>query len=119
MLLGRNYRPKACYTDKEHEVLFRSKTPLKLNDSVSGRKSRSSSSHCVQEMFNMMACLKNQDFEQSNCLKEIQIFNQCNGSQRPVEFRISKKNKEKLNAESSQANLSTVQLNEYLKKFPT
>lgn len=115
------YRPKYCFTDKEHEVRFKTRKPLKVGDSVSVSATQSSKSHCIQEMFNMMACLKTNEFEQSECSKEIRLFNECNGSQLPVEFRmISKKDQKKReDAQPGNKNLSTMQLNAFLKKFPT
>lgn len=120
VLLGKYHRPKYCFTDKEHEVAFKTRKPMKLDNSVSKGNTRSSSSQCIQEMFNMMACLKNNEFEQANCSKEIKLFNECNGSQRTVEYRmISKTDQRKLIAQPGQSNLSTVQLNDFLKKYPT
>lgn len=114
------WRPKFCFTDKEHEVQFRPTLPLKLQDTVSTSNQRMTGSNCIQEMYNMLACMKKSEFEQSDCSKEIQLFKKCNAyKEKTVEFQQTSKKDRKINPQRGEKRMSTRELNNFLRKFPT
>ncbi len=98
----------------ERTVPFKPEAGLKLRNLVSTQGRRTSSTRCVQEMFNMVSCLKKSEFNQSECAKEIELFRKCNVTSSGVTF-LNKPEKKKEQVVGK--NLNVRQINEYLPKF--
>ncbi|XP_076259977.1 small ribosomal subunit protein mS37 [Rhynchophorus ferrugineus] len=58
-------------------VAFREILPLKLKQRLSGKSAKGSEVCCLYEMSVVFACLKDHDFNQSLCSKEIEAFQKC------------------------------------------
>lgn len=104
------YYPKNKYTDRERLIIFKAELPLRLRNTVSMKTQGSVQKHCMQEMSEMMACLKNSEFEESECTKEIRKFQDCcKTTLGKVDESVSFEEKKDLNVH---------EMNKYLQKFP-
>ncbi|PSN54693.1 hypothetical protein C0J52_01075 [Blattella germanica] len=72
---------------------------------------------CLQEMAIMFACFKNNDFNQELCSKEIGTFQKCYKTFLD-DKQIRKNEEQKGIITPGDKNLSSKQLNKYLKRFP-
>lgn len=104
---------------KYHEpVPFQASLPLKLKPLVSGKGGKISDVCCIYEMSLMLACLKDNEFGESGCGKEIENFKNCY-----INHLTSKKNKQDKEAKGilipGEKNLSPKQVNSLLKCYPT
>lgn len=109
------YSDRIRYTTKEHEIQYKSELPLRLRNHISGKAIRSRGKNCIQEMYVMMACLKKQEFDQTDCGREVQAFRKCS-DHLAAELAIKKKRAQSV--ATSGHELTTKQMNEFLKKFP-
>ncbi|XP_008560842.1 coiled-coil-helix-coiled-coil-helix domain-containing protein 1 [Microplitis demolitor] len=80
-----------------NKVKFVPQLPLALRNRVTGKNSKQNEKGCLQEVSIVLACLKDNDFENSMCTKEIDDFNNC--------FKTYTKNKEFAKAEARKGNL--------------
>lgn len=62
---------------QKEPVPFQEVLPLRLKKTVSGKGDKTSDVACLQEMAIMLACFKNNDFNQALCAKEISNFQGC------------------------------------------
>lgn len=102
------YFPKDKFTTEERKIIFKPELPLRLRNHVSTKTTKQTQKNCLQEMYDMMACLKKYEFEQSECPKEIQIFRSCcktAGTPDVTKDTVVRKD------------FNTQQMNKYLKKF--
>ncbi|XP_046979816.1 coiled-coil-helix-coiled-coil-helix domain-containing protein 1 [Schistocerca americana] len=98
-------------------VPFQEILPLKLKGSVSGKGDKTSKASCVQEMAVMLACLKQNEFDQAMCSSEIKIFQDC--VKEYDEKKKLKDTQEKLGILTpGERNLSHKQINQLLRRFP-
>ncbi|KAI0985405.1 hypothetical protein GJ496_003936 [Pomphorhynchus laevis] len=51
--------------------------PAKLRDFVAQRKASSNEFECLPHMTTLFACLKRNEFSESNCQEELQLFKNC------------------------------------------
>ncbi|KAL7300571.1 hypothetical protein TKK_0006565 [Trichogramma kaykai] len=58
-------------------TVFQAILPLKLKDRVSGKHDKSKAGDCLYEMSLVIACLKENDYENKLCQKEVSAFNGC------------------------------------------
>ncbi|XP_012252410.2 coiled-coil-helix-coiled-coil-helix domain-containing protein 1 isoform X2 [Athalia rosae] len=61
----------------EKKVPFQAILPLKLRSTVTGKGEKTSDVSCLQEMAVLFICLKEKDFNESMCSKEVQQFQIC------------------------------------------
>ncbi|XP_077310666.1 small ribosomal subunit protein mS37 [Lithobates pipiens] len=57
--------------------VLRPKQPLVLSDQVSNRKTKLADASCLREMSVLMACWKENAFNDSVCSNEIKVFYKC------------------------------------------
>uniref|UniRef100_A0A1A9V6B0 CHCH domain-containing protein n=1 Tax=Glossina austeni TaxID=7395 RepID=A0A1A9V6B0_GLOAU len=107
---------KARAPQNENKVPFQEILPLRLKNRVSGKADSSSDVACLQEMSILFACLKDNDFVEKFCNKEISQFKKC--------YKVFMDSKTALKATVNQGiitpgnNLNYRQLNKYMRLFP-
>lgn len=98
-------------------VPFQEILPLKLKPTVSGKGDKTSEVCCLHEMSVLFACMKNNDFSQQLCSKEIEAFQRCYKT--TLTQKHTKKVKEaKGILTPGEKHLSHKQINKLLKMFP-
>lgn len=107
---------KARLPQNEKKVPFDQMLPLALRDRVSGKGGRTSNVACIQEMTVLFACLKNNEFNEVPCAKEISNFNGCYKTYLDVNFEH--KQERRKGGVSIGKDLHSRELNVYMKKFP-
>nr|XP_008112460.1 PREDICTED: coiled-coil-helix-coiled-coil-helix domain-containing protein 1 [Anolis carolinensis] len=87
--------------------------PLVLANRVSNRRLRQGEATCITEMSLMMACWKQNEFSDTACAQEIQMFYDCAA-------KAEAERKEKIRQESIglTGNLTPKQVNKLLSRFP-
>ncbi|KAM7343892.1 small ribosomal subunit protein mS37 [Cochliomyia hominivorax] len=107
---------KARAPQNEAAVPFQEILPLRLKNSVSGKADSGSDVACLQEMTVLFACLKDNDFVEKFCSKEISQFQRC--------YKVFMDRKAAAKATINQGivtpgnNLNYKQLNKYMRRFP-
>lgn len=101
-----------------HEpVPFKEILPLKLKAGVSGKGQKTSEACCIYEMSVMFACLKDNDFQQSMCGKEIESFQKCYSNN--MKEKAQRKERDlKGVLTPGEKDLTAKQLNMLLQKYP-
>lgn len=98
-------------------VPFQEILPLRLKSRVSGKGDNQSDVCCIYEMSVMFACLKEHEFNQSLCGKEIEKFQKCY-----LEYSTKRRTRKEKEAKGSiimgERDFSHKQLNRMLKNFP-
>lgn len=107
---------KARLPQNEKKVPFMQMMPLALRDQVSGKGGRTSDVACVQEMTILFACLKNNEFNEAPCTKELSNFNGCYKTF--LDEKFEQKQERQKGGVSIGRDLHSRELNVYLKKFP-
>ncbi|XP_018561759.1 coiled-coil-helix-coiled-coil-helix domain-containing protein 1 [Anoplophora glabripennis] len=98
-------------------VPFQEILPLKLKPVVSGKGDKSSDVCCVHEMSIMLSCFKENEFNQSLCSKEIEMFKTCYKNHMDTK-RLKKAKEAKGILTPGEKSLSHKQINVLLKQFP-
>uniref|UniRef100_A0A1A9WI50 CHCH domain-containing protein n=1 Tax=Glossina brevipalpis TaxID=37001 RepID=A0A1A9WI50_9MUSC len=111
-----NASKKARAPQNEKKVPFQEILPLRLKDRVSGKADSGSDVACLQEMSILFACLKDNDFVEKYCPKEISQFKKC------YKNYMDTKQVQKANINQGIItpgyNLNYRQLNKYMRRFP-
>lgn len=102
----------------ENKVEFQELLPLRLKNSVSGKSEKEESSGCVQEIINLINCLKNTNYDQALCSKEINILSQCHTIHKET-MRKEKEQSKKGFLNPGAKRLNHRQIGVLLKRFPT
>ncbi|XKL60730.1 hypothetical protein PGB90_007787 [Kerria lacca] len=114
------YYPRRRYTDNESEVIFKTELPIGLRNFVSGKGRIAHPPKCIQEMYTMMACLKQAEFAENDCHKEISLFNDCNKHlNKGIQYMNVEKTLGQKEAQPGDKLIPSFQLNRLLKKFPS
>uniref|UniRef100_A0A8C5TRS0 Coiled-coil-helix-coiled-coil-helix domain containing 1 n=1 Tax=Malurus cyaneus samueli TaxID=2593467 RepID=A0A8C5TRS0_9PASS len=86
--------------------------PLALADRVANRREQSTEATCITEMSVMMACWKQNDFNDTACAEEIRMFYNC----------VAKAEKERKDQNEdtllSRGNFPSSKVNKLLRRFP-
>ena len=99
-----------------NKVKFQAILPMKLKNSVSGKSDRTPEVPCLHELSILFASLKDNEFDNSLCNKEIETLQKANVNylnKKLAEKQITNKGIMKLGRD-----LNFRQLNKYLKGFP-
>nr|CAD7197502.1 unnamed protein product [Timema douglasi] len=113
-VLARNAR-----APQKEPVPFQQLLPLKLKNSVSGKGDRTSNVACLQEMAVMFACLKQSEFDQALCSKEIAGFQSCfNTSQEQKKAKKELDRSDGLVLGADARFMGHKKINQLLRKFP-
>ncbi|XP_032047608.1 coiled-coil-helix-coiled-coil-helix domain-containing protein 1 [Aythya fuligula] len=101
------------WRQRKRPPLVRPTRPLVLADKVANRRETAGDATCITEMSVMMACWKQNDFNDTACAKEIQMFYDCVA--RAEKERRENEDEETL---SPQRNLTSSKVNKLLRRFP-
>ncbi|ALC40890.1 CG12848 [Drosophila busckii] len=110
------YAARGRQAQNEKDVPFQEILPLRLKNTVSGKADSGSDVACLQEMGVLFACLKDNEFVEKYCHKEISQFKNC------YKFYMDRKLEAKKTVNQGIVtpgnNLNYKQLNKYLRRFP-
>uniref|UniRef100_A0A6M2DCM4 Putative coiled-coil-helix-coiled-coil-helix domain-containing protein 1 n=1 Tax=Xenopsylla cheopis TaxID=163159 RepID=A0A6M2DCM4_XENCH len=98
-------------------IPFQELLPLKLKNKVSGKGDKNATASCLHEMSILFACLKDNDFSETICAKEIANFQKCHTDFMKQSY-IDKEQALKGVMNPGQKNLTHRQVNKLLKGFP-
>lgn len=101
----------------ESAVPFQEILPLRLKNRVSGKADSGSEVACLYEMSLVFACLKNHEFAEKYCEKEIGQFKQCYQSH--IDQAYAAKTRGNLGIITPGNKLNSKQLNKYFRRFPS
>jgi len=111
----RNLRdPMKKFTNYKSVYPYKQMLPAALNSEVSGKGGKRKQFHCLQEMSQMLVCLKKYEFDQPRCAKEIEAFQACNRTHQ----QSVAANKGQQPTVSGDGRLPTDVVNAQLKKYP-
>ncbi|NXT17743.1 CHCH1 protein, partial [Syrrhaptes paradoxus] len=100
------------WRQKKRPPVIRPTRPLVLANKVANRREQTGEATCITEMSVMMACWKQNDFNDTACAEEIRMFYDC----------VAKAEKERKDQNedilSSRGNLSSSKVNKLLRRFP-
>lgn len=100
----------------QNAVPFQEILPLRLKNRVSGKSNSTSEVACLQEMAILFACLKDNEFVERFCSKEIANFQGCYKNFLDKNYKA--KQTENQGVVAPGKNLNYKQLNKYLRKYP-
>ncbi|XP_055374534.1 coiled-coil-helix-coiled-coil-helix domain-containing protein 1 [Condylostylus longicornis] len=98
------------------KVPFQEILPLRLKNRVSGKADSISEVECLQEMAILFACMKDNEFAEKYCQKEISNFQKCFKFHMDKNFQA--KQQENLGIIVPGRNLNYRQLNKYMRGYP-
>ncbi|XP_037926659.1 coiled-coil-helix-coiled-coil-helix domain-containing protein 1 [Hermetia illucens] len=101
---------------RESIVPFQEILPLRLKNRVSGKADSQTEVACLQEMTILFTCLKENDFQESLCSKEVQTFNKCYKTFMDTSFQAKKVDSQ--GAVKPGKDLNYKQLNKYMRRYP-
>ncbi|KRX65008.1 60S ribosomal protein L39 [Trichinella britovi] len=99
------------------EWKFREILPLALKNCVSSKYDRVNPKICVYEMTVLLACLKKNEFDNSECSEEVKAFNECFEKERAAAQELKNSLKEGLLIPGSNR-LSFSQVNQLMQQWP-
>lgn len=111
-----DYLKKISY-DNEKLIPFRPEVTLALKRKVTQELGGEREEQCLSEMFNLLTCMKENEFEQSFCSKEIKLLHDCDVKSRETTKRI-KADRSSAELIPNMKKLSLHQMNKLLAKFP-
>ncbi|KAK5648899.1 hypothetical protein RI129_003791 [Pyrocoelia pectoralis] len=107
----------AARGNPKEPVPFQEILPLKLRPFVSGKGDKTSNVCCIYEMSVLFGCLKENEFKESACPKEIKAFQKC-FSDYNLQKRIKKEREVKGIMTPGEHKLPYKQLNKLLRMYP-
>ena len=107
---------KARSPQQENAVPFQEILPLRLKNTVSGKSDSASDVQCLQEMAVLFACLKDNDFVESSCSKQIGNFQNCYKLHLDKSFAAKRNDNEGIVMPGKKLNYK--QLNKYMRRYP-
>lgn len=101
----------------ENKVKYKEMLPMKLKNSVSNKGERDDVNPCVQEIMNLLSCLKKNDYNQTSCTNELDTLSQCHSVHRETKKKEQDLSKRGfLNPGAKQLNPHQIRI--LLKRFP-
>uniref|UniRef100_A0A8D9F0Y6 Coiled-coil-helix-coiled-coil-helix domain-containing protein 1 n=1 Tax=Cacopsylla melanoneura TaxID=428564 RepID=A0A8D9F0Y6_9HEMI len=113
----KNFTRLIKYSKSPNNVRFEAILPLELKNRVSGKGGDAKKAGCIQEMSLAFSCLKENDFVQTNCAKEIQNFIACGDKRRGDKFTRKQEFHNKT-VTTGKKDLKAWEIDELLKKYP-
>lgn len=117
MRLGLAAFVKGRCPQSEKKVPCRILTPVALKDRVSGKGVKLTEKGCVQELSVFLACLREKDFDNFNCSKELLLFKQCSDRYEKMAKEL-KASRDKVIPEPNAKVLTHKQVTHFLKMYP-
>ncbi|NXM00409.1 CHCH1 protein, partial [Tyrannus savana] len=100
------------WRQKKRPPVIRPVRPLALADKVANRREQAGEATCITEMSVMMACWKQNDFNDAACAEEIRVFYDC------VAKAEKQRRSQSEDTLSSRGNLPSSKVNKLLRRFP-
>ncbi|KAM6264388.1 small ribosomal subunit protein mS37 isoform 2-T2 [Spheniscus humboldti] len=100
------------WRQKKRPPVLRPTRPLVLANKVANRREQAGEAMCITEMSVMMACWKQNNFNDTACAEEIRMFYDC------VAKAEERKNQNEEDALSPRENLTSSKVNKLLRRFP-
>ncbi|XP_032550545.1 coiled-coil-helix-coiled-coil-helix domain-containing protein 1 [Chiroxiphia lanceolata] len=100
------------WRQRKRPPTLRPPRPLALADKVANRREQGGEATCITEMSVMMACWKQNDFNDAACAEEIRVFYDC------VAKAEKQRRSQNEDALSSRGNLPSSKVNKLLRRFP-
>lgn len=91
--------------------------PMKLRNFVAGKGSGIKETQCVPQVLKLLECLKDTEYDQTQCKGELASLTSCYSEVR-IREKAKAESKDKAEPEPYQRNLSSAQVNTLLKRFP-
>ncbi|KAL1458486.1 hypothetical protein WDU94_008632 [Cyamophila willieti] len=113
----KNFTRLIKYSKNPNNVRFEAILPIELRNRVSGKGGDTKKAGCIQEMSLAFACLKENDFVQTNCVKEIKDFIACGDMRRNNKF-IRKQEFHNKTVSTGKKDLKPWEIDELLKRYP-
>ncbi|NXC74316.1 CHCH1 protein, partial [Anhinga anhinga] len=101
------------WRQKKRPPVIRPTRPLVLANKVANRREQEGEATCITEMSVMMACWKQNDFNDTACAEEIQMFYDC-----VAKAEKERKDQNKEDTLSPRGNLTSSKVNKLLRRFP-
>ncbi|CAG9766396.1 unnamed protein product [Ceutorhynchus assimilis] len=101
----------------QEPVPYKYSVPLKLKQGVSNKGGKISEVCCIHEMSVMFSCLKDNEFQQQLCHKEVESFQKCYTSFLTDKNQRSEREMKGL-LTPGEKRMTSKQLNVLLKKYP-
>ncbi|XP_037953869.1 coiled-coil-helix-coiled-coil-helix domain-containing protein 1 [Teleopsis dalmanni] len=110
------FQNKGRTPQNEKAVPFQEILPLRLKNRVSGKADSGSDVACLQEMSVLFACLKDNEFVEQYCNKEITQFKRCYKYFMDSKFQAKQTVNQGIVTPGKDLNYR--QLNKYMRGFP-
>ncbi|NXT89267.1 CHCH1 protein, partial [Anhinga rufa] len=101
------------WRQKKRPPVIRPTRPLVLANKVANRREQEGEATCITEMSVMMACWKQNDFNDTACAEEIRMFYDC-----VAKAEKERKDQNKEDTLSPRGNLTSSKVNKLLRRFP-
>ncbi|NXQ90148.1 CHCH1 protein, partial [Nyctibius grandis] len=101
------------WRQKKRPPAIRPTRPLVLANKVANRREQAGEATCITEMSVMMACWKQNDFNDAACAEEIRMFYDC-----VAKAEKERKNQNEEDTLSPRGNLPSNKVNKLLRRFP-
>ncbi|KAF1527374.1 Coiled-coil-helix-coiled-coil-helix domain-containing protein 1, partial [Eudyptes chrysocome] len=101
------------WRQKKRPPVLRPTRPLVLANKVANRREQAGEAMCITEMSVMMACWKQNNFNDTACAEEIRMFYDC-----VAKAEKERKNQNEEDALSPRGNLTSSKVNKLLRRFP-
>ncbi|KAF1398481.1 Coiled-coil-helix-coiled-coil-helix domain-containing protein 1, partial [Spheniscus humboldti] len=101
------------WRQKKRPPVLRPTRPLVLANKVANRREQAGEAMCITEMSVMMACWKQNNFNDTACAEEIRMFYDC-----VAKAEKERKNQNEEDALSPRENLTSSKVNKLLRRFP-
>ncbi|XP_043280607.1 uncharacterized protein [Venturia canescens] len=105
------------FPQNENKVPFKVQMPLALRNRVTGKNSRTAERGCLFELSMVLSCLDQNNYENKQCLKEVDTFQNCYKTYLS-NLETSKKQARQGILTPNTKNLKYNQLNILLRKYP-
>ncbi|KAF1557091.1 Coiled-coil-helix-coiled-coil-helix domain-containing protein 1, partial [Eudyptula albosignata] len=101
------------WRQKKRPPVLRPTRPLVLANKVANRREQAGEAMCITEMSVMMACWKQNNFNDTACAEEIRMFYDC-----VAKAEKERKNQNEEDTQSPRGNLTSSKVNKLLRRFP-
>lgn len=102
---------------QENKVPFKIVSSIYLKDRVSNKGMKTKENNCLQELSIFLTCLRENGYDNSNCVEEFKNFNQCTKQYKKSAAEL-KAIREKKEPEPNAKFLTGTQISNVLKKNP-
>ncbi|GAB1861878.1 Coiled-coil-helix-coiled-coil-helix domain-containing protein 1 isoform X2 [Camponotus japonicus] len=102
----------------ENKVPFKAMLPLKLRDRVSSKNQSVADHGCLQELFLLLTCLEENEYENKRCVPQFKVLEQCYNTHQKNIRRTKIEQEQEVPVPNSK-NLTHKQITYFLRRYPT